>query len=779
MRKVILFLFVFVSFLQLFSQEEKKYISFAGFVQDTLTQEPLQYATVRLLDVQNNLCFGAVTDDKGAFNTDQIICKSYILITSFVGYKTDTIYVDSSCNKKNIRFVINLSPQLEQLSDVEIIAQKTGNTVTIDRDVFVPDSSQLRLSVTGLDLLDHVPGITVSQSDQSVTFMGDENILVLVNGVNSGRNLNAIDAKNIKQIETIKAPTPEYDSEINTVINIILKEEEKQGFYTILQLDYYTQNKYNNSNVQLDYNFKKIRIFGMYKLYLNNSISTSDAYRWNGREDSEYERISKSIGSRKLRSSHHTFQYGMDYRIDKNNLFNFTGQFQFQDGKGYPGFTENCYYRNDSLTNWNIVNSESLSNNKLQNYNLYYKHSFKNPKQQLSIITNFYNMSGNPSSKSNAMEYFAQDSSRQIIRTRNEDNNYYSTDTKVDYLHPFSENFDSQWGLQFTTRHIREKQYLNNEIIDNFNYQENRVMPYLNFIYRLNSFNFMAGLRAERQNFNFHNSTKVNKWNFLPSITILHNTKKIGNFRLSYRTTLQYPQYKALSPFVYYSADSLSISTGNPYLRPTKINTLDFTHSYQISQLYLSVSLYCKYTYDLPKMERIFLDNNVLFLKYENIENSQEYGIRFYGKNKFLKILTANMNATLSYLFFPQSEYNGFYYFVSPSIAIELPANFFITARATVTGKNRRYEGYYKFGPSINNISIKKNLFKDKASITFSILNIINKPAEFVTWNNDYYEHNLYTYKNFCLMLRFNYSFNYGKKYDEIKRELNMEHETK
>jgi hypothetical protein len=45
------------------------------------------------------------------------------------------------------------------------------------------------------------------------------------------KNINTIDAKEIKQIETIKDPTPEYDSEINAVINIVLKEEQKQGVY--------------------------------------------------------------------------------------------------------------------------------------------------------------------------------------------------------------------------------------------------------------------------------------------------------------------------------------------------------------------------------------------------------------------------------------------------------------------------------------------------------------------------------------------------------------------
>ena len=777
MKKVILCLLVFVNFFHLFSQNEK-YVSFTGFVRDSISQEPLQYATVRLLDEQHDLSYRAITDNKGSFNTNQITCKPYLLVVSFVGYKIDTIHLNSPCDKRNIRLFINLSPQIS-LSNVEVTAQKTGNTMAIDRDIFVPDSSQLRLSRTGLDLLDKVPGVIVSQSDQTITFMGDENVLVLVNGVNNKRNLNTIAAKDIKQIETIKNPTPEYDSEINTVINIILKEEQKQGFYTTLQLDYYTQNKYNNSNLQFDYNFKKVRLFGMYKINLQNSVSTSDIYLWNRDEDSEYKRISKTIDPRKSHSLDHTFQYGIDYRINKNNIFNFTGQFQIQNSKGHSRFTENYYYRNDTMTNWNSVNNESLSKNRLQNYNLYYKHSFENPKQQLSMVTNFYNMSGEPKSTSNTIEYFDQDSSHQIIQNRNENNNYYSTDTKVDYLHPFSKSLNTQLGAQLTTRSIREKNYSYQEVIDDFYYKENKIMPYCNFTYKLKSFNFMAGLRAEMQNFNFHDSVRVSKWNLLPSITVLYNTEKVGDFRLSYKTTLKYPQYRALSPFVYYSADSLSVSTGNPYLKPTKVNTLDFNHSYQISQLYFFSSLYCKYVYDFPRMKRTFLDDNVLFLKHENIENSQEYGMRFFGKNKFLKFLAVNINTTFSYLLFPKSEYNGFYYYVSPGMEIELPASFFITARATFSGKNRRYEGYYKFTPSINNISIIKNLFKNKGSITLSALNLINKPAEFVTWNDDYYERSLYTYENFCIMLRFNYSFNYGEKYDAIKRELNMEQETK
>jgi len=779
MRKIVLSLVMFFSFLQLFSQGEK-YVSFAGLVKDSISQEPLQYATIVLLDAKGVLCAGAITDDKGSFNIKQIACKSYMFISSFVGYKSDTIYIDSSCNKKNVRFSINLSPQMSQLAGFEITAQKTGTVMAVDRDIFVPDSIQLKSSQTGLDILDKVPGVFVSQSDQSISYLGDDNVLILVNGVSSGRNINTINPKDIKQIETLNAPTSEYSSEVNTVINIILKDEQTQGFYTIMQLDGYLPSRYNNSNIQLDYNFKKIRIFGLYKLYLNNSESTSrDTYRWNRNGDSEYERYSKFIDSHKSRSLNHTFQYGLDYRIDKNNILNFTGQVQIQNSLWFPSSTETDYYKDGIQTNWYTVSTGRQSKNILQNYNLYYRHSFKNPKQHLSISTNFYKMLGTPSSWSNTFGYFAADSSsRQIEQTRGETNHYYSTDTKVDYSHPFSKNFDSQWGIQFFTRNINEEQYLNNETIDNFLFNEYRIMPYFNLTYSLKSFTFMAGLRAEMQNFNFHDTVQVNKWNFVPSFSALYNTENAGSFKLTYRTSLNYPQYYSLSPFVTYATDSLYIYVGNPYLKPSKTNTLNFTYSYQISQWHLSFSTFWRHIYDRSKMTKTFLDNNVLFYKNENIDTSNEYCVNFYGKNKFFKILTISVSASLSYISYPEPDYGGFQYSVYPGIEIELPANIFISAQIPVAGKYYVYDGYLTFNRS-NHISVRKNLFKNKGSVTLSVLDLINLPMKFVYWDVDFYESGIETRKKFCVMLRFNYSFSYGKNYEVIRRELNMNEETK
>ena len=777
MRNIVLFLFVFMTAFHLFAQNEKL-SSLNVVVKDSITQEPLQYVVVKLMDNNNQLCYGTTTDDSGLVNIEQIACKSYVLITSLVGYKTDTINIDLSGDKKTHYFSISLSSRSVLLPSVAITARSTSSAMGIDCDIFVPDSAQLKSSTTGLDLLDKVPGVHVSKANQIVTFLGG-NVLILVNGVNNGRNLNAIDVNDIKQIETIKSPSPEYGSEVNTIINIILKEEQKQGFSTALQLDYYTQNKHNNSNLQLDYNFKKVRIFGMYKLNLQNTISDSETYRWNKDDSLQYEHISKDSDPSRSRSLNHTFQYGFDYRINENNLLNFTGQFQAQDRKSYLRGFEKYYYRNGDMTNWNIANSERESTNKLQNYNLYYRHNFKNPGQQLSITANFYYMSGKSHSNSNSMEYFIPDSSRQKAQSRGEDNNLYSTNIKIDYAHPFSKKISSQHGLQFATRNIREVQYINDKINNSFDYAEYRVMPYFNFICRLKSFSLMAGLNAEMRSFEFVESARVNKWSYVPSLTILYNTKKSGNIKLSYRMQLQHPQYRQLSPFVNYTTDSLMFSTGNPNLKPVKTNILTLNHSYQVSKLYLSTSLLYRYTYDILLMKRTFLDNNVLSMKYENVESSHDFGVSVYGSYKFFKFIVASIDMNFSYFLFPNSEYNGFYYDISPYVEFELPANFSITATATFRGKRRTYNGHFKYSPYIDDISIKKKLMKSRASITLSVLNSFQKRTEFIRWDADYYEHWQSIQNNFCVMLRFNILFNYGKKYNKINRELNMEQETK
>ncbi len=759
----------------------QKNVEFMGVVIDSVSAEKINFATIQLVDDSTNeLKCGVISDTLGRFKINKVERKKYKLIISCIGYETKKIHLDLS-NKRNYYYLkIYLIKGVKQLDEIEITAKQAGKNTNIDKIVFVPDSISLRNCKTGLDVLKKAPGVSVRRTDQAIKVMGNPNVLVLIDGATSNKDISSLSPKDIESIEVINNPSAKYDSDVANVVNVVLKEERKKGLKISTSLTYFHGEDYRSFNTfNIEYEFYKMRIFGTYKFRFNDLSSTIDTtVRQSLINSVNYENITNSYDNLSKMLGH-TAIYGFDYKINKKNFLNFTGKYEML------GFNDNWnylanYFENKKLMSNSTSNSDRDRENILQNYTLLYKRKFDKKSQELTFNTNVYLMNRQYDIIQKTKISHTDGSTTNSDRKTKTTNDNISINSKLDYSHPFSKKIYTDIGTQLYYRNIDNENRVNDKMSE-FNYKDLRSALYLVGTIKGEKLSFQTGVRAEKYDIQIYDTVKFSQWNYLPNVSLLYKLNSKNKLKISLNEKLKYPRFQMLIPFTYYSNDSSSVSSGNPYLRPEKFLNLELNYSYKNKHNFISSSIFYRKSRDLIGINTDIHSDNVLQSKYDNIAYSDKIGGYLYF-NSFLFNggIQLSVYNSLYYNTFPDKQYNGLTYSGYLSLELELPFEMFLLIDASYTGREYSYNGYFEEKPIIDEISITKSILKDRGEITLGLSEYFI-PYETVdkTWNNNYTEKNTLFANNKAIILSFNYFFRKGKKLKKIEKELNMEKDDK
>lgn len=777
MKVIFLSIIIILTTITFSFSQRTKHVQVYVKILDSLSNEKLEYATIQFCDaISHNMIYGGISDSLGRFVFDKVECKEYFVIISSIGYKTYKSKLKIPRKGNFYYHKVKLAKSVVKIDEVNVIAEQKGATVKIDKTVFIPDSLSLKNSTTGLDLLAKAPGVTVKKSDQSVKVLGNSNVLILIDGSNSDRSLIAIDPIDIERFEIIDNPSAKYDSDVANVINVILKEDRKKGL-KISAYNYYYHSEYyrNFSNLQIEYEYLKIRIFGRYKLKLNkyNFIDTTN--RISTVENIEYENNAYSLDNCN-NSTGNTFQYGFDYYINKKNLLNFTGKYENNIINSFSNYLTN-YNENSIPTHHSFAYSDYDKQYILQNYTLFYKKEFNKTNQELTFNTNYYIMDRNYETKQNTeFTYYDDNSITTSVRNENSKNLTNAINSKLDYSHPLNKKIYFDIGSQLYYRNINNN-HQTEDYLSLFKYKDFRTAFYCVATYKREKISFQAGVRAENFNINIYDTIKFSQWNYLPTLSILYNFDNKNKLKLIFNKKLKYPRFHMLTPFTYYSNDSLSFTFGNPYLKPEKFTNIELNYSYKKKYTFISTSLYYKRYNDLIGINTNLNNNNVRFNTYSNISASNKYGgfvhFQFF---LFKGLIQTSMYNTLFYNSFPDSRYNGLTYNMFFSLELQLPFDMYLIFDASYYGTEYFYNEYSYETPVIEEISISKSVLKDRGEITVGLADcFIPYIITDIAWTDDFREKNIFHENSNYIYIGFNYFFRKGKKIKKIKRELNME----
>ena len=221
-------------------------IRITGRIIDSLSRQPLQYATISLFKDQDpKPAGGGMTNNKGLFSLSGLAPGTYTLTVDIIGYGTRSLgpYTLSS-NKPQLALTdIAVGKKANELESVTVTAPRGLVQNKLDKMVYNVEKDVTSLGGVATDVLKKVPMVSVDV-DGNVDIMGNTNILFLINGRPSsifGNNLadalQSIPASQIKSIEVITSPGAKYDAEgTGGIINIVLKDNKLNGINGNLSL---------------------------------------------------------------------------------------------------------------------------------------------------------------------------------------------------------------------------------------------------------------------------------------------------------------------------------------------------------------------------------------------------------------------------------------------------------------------------------------------------------------------------------------------------------------
>ncbi|MCM1068084.1 MAG: outer membrane beta-barrel protein, partial [Muribaculaceae bacterium] len=248
-------------------------VTLFGKVCEAGTGEALMQASVRVLaQKDSSLVKGAVTNDKGRFRIEGLKSGKYIVEASYVGFTTQTR--DVSVGSEDVRLKpFELSESSIMLNEAVVRGIRTPIKVMEDTVEYSAESYKTQPNAVVEDLLKRLPGVEVG-SDGKITANGKEVTKILVDGkeffsddptvasrnlpVNMVEKLQVVDRKS-----DLARLTGVDDGEDETVINLTVKKDMKNGWFGNAEVGYGTDNRYRaNFNVNRFWNGNQITFLG-------------------------------------------------------------------------------------------------------------------------------------------------------------------------------------------------------------------------------------------------------------------------------------------------------------------------------------------------------------------------------------------------------------------------------------------------------------------------------------------------------------------------------------
>lgn len=288
--------------------------------------EPLIQASVRLLTAKDSTQVkGAVTDNDGNYRLSDVKNGSYILETSYVGYKSD--YKNLKVADKDIRLSpVTLAEASIMLNEATVVGIKTPIKVMQDTIEFNADSYKTQPNAVVEDLLKRLPGVEVD-SDGKITANGKEVKKILIDGkeffsddpkvasknlpVNMVEKLQVVDRKS-----DLARMTGVDDGDDETVINLTVKKGMNNGWFGNVEAGYGTDDRHKvNFNVNRFWNGNQFTILGG-----ANNINQL------GFSDGTAGRFNRFGGSNGITTSQ---VLGINFNVGKNEIFRVGGDVMY------------------------------------------------------------------------------------------------------------------------------------------------------------------------------------------------------------------------------------------------------------------------------------------------------------------------------------------------------------------------------------------------------------------------------------------------------------------
>jgi len=615
----------------------------SGQINDSITQEHIEYATVALHDQKNDkLTGGTITQKNGKFFLEKLKPGKYEVKISFLGYEDKTI---KNIEVKPPTFLVDLGkieihPSYESLGEVVVDGSTPRIDYKIDKKVINVGKQITSISGTAVDVLENVPSVKVD-IEGNVSLRGSSGFQVLIDGrpsvLDANDALQQIPASTIDNIEIITNPSAKFDPDGTAgIINIITKKNKLNGFSGIINANVGLYEKYGGDFL-LNYKKRNLNVFVGADYNVRNYPGSQTDKRTTFKNDTTF--LTYMTGDRERTRNMFGIRTGFDYNFGANNILG--GSFRFGD-RSMDG-TRNSNYLESRIPG-DFINQytnydESERGGKFYDAQANYQHKFKKKGHQLIAEIRYSSRDFKDNSTNELM-----DENGQIIdgKKNYEEGPSSRIRGKIDYTLPLSETNKFEAGYQARYSDSEEDtklEVLNTETGEyeeqeqysvNTTYLRNIHSLYAIYSGEIGKFGYQGGVRGEytfRDVVSGGQKFGIDRWDFFPSAHISYQFPKDHQVMASYTKRIDRPRGWYLEPFITW-VDAYTVRIGNPDLQPEYIDSYELSYLKKFEdKMMLSIEGYYRITHNKVERVRSVYENNIMLMGIENV--GQDYALGF------------------------------------------------------------------------------------------------------------------------------------------------------
>lgn len=688
--------------------------------------KPLSYANVVLLSLPDSVYVsGTISGEDGSF-TLEATSENQIVQISFLGYKT----VYKPINPANIG-IVQLVSDAQVLGDVVVKAYLPVTRIKGDAMVTGVAGTALEKAGTAEQMLDKIPNVTSKNGEINVFGRGTPEIYVNGRKLLDNSELDRLSAENIKSVEVVNNPGARYDAEVTSVIRIITKKAEGEGF----GFDNRAMFQYNrdwSALEQLNFNYRKNG------WDLSGMLYGSRMYGWIGKElvqdtylQEHWQQKSSTFND--WTSRNFNAQFAVNYTFNENSAF----------GIRYD-YHNTPYYKSLMETNTDVYRDGVLSENtyspniidkgsEYHQVNAYYNGKIKNWSIDLNL-DGYWDKSDKASYLDEKTQLAdGSDNNRYVSIFNDIENTLYAA--RLILSRPVWGG-DLSFGGEYTYTNRRNIN-LNPEGVvsdDDSRIRENMGAAFVEYSKKFGRVQALAGLRYEynvsdyfEKNIRVDEQSK-NFSNLFPTISIAIPINHL-NLQLAYRTDIARPSYWDLRSSMLL-INKYTYETGNPLLDPKFTHNLTLGATYRWLQLSVG---YNRVENDILNVTSLYDENDptIMLMSLANAEAynkifasvtlSPTIGIwkpqwRFQLNKQWFDIQTPQGNLSLNN---PMGT-------IIWNNNLSLPWGFMFDADFMYMSKGDMKNGRFLKPSWRIDLSLQKSLLNDKLNIRLDATNLFN-----------------------------------------------------
>ena len=781
-----------------------------GKVIDVETDGPLEYATVSLFSSQDStLVTGVITDMKGEFSLKTKPGKYYVVI-QFMGYEPKTININLK-DKVNLGNII-MRPDSALLEEVEVVAEKSTMTMTLDKRVFNVGKDVSSTAGNAIEVLDNIPSVNVDV-EGNVSLRGDSGVQILVDGKVSGLAgvstqdaLRSLQADMIEKIEVVTNPSVRYDAEGTAgIINIVLKKDKRKGFNASVDLrggfpvqwgekfikeDFPFQTGIGTS---FNYRFKKFNVFANYNFNYRDDIS--DGYTMTEYfEDCMFDptlknhddatQITEQLTYRNRNRKGHNLRGGFDYYFTDDDILTFSTMYRQSKGHNTPSVTYIDNFPFDGLQNFSRRTENWFNDRPMMEYTLSYDKYFGTKDNSLKASVRYFTNSDTEWSDIVDAEFLTQEDmdlnipSFSVNQHTHAQENQQNLQATVDFVHHYGFSV-VELGGKYTNQLINnnlmvtENDAILTDYTHDFDYNQQVAALYAIYGREFGRFSGQVGLRSEFTLIDTYLKDTEERndqryFDFFPTGHLNYSLTEVDQIQASYARRIRRPWYHQMAPFHSFN-DDRNIRMGNPALKPI------YTDSYEMSYLRfwdkgnINFTAYYRHSTDVIRHFTTVV-GDVSYSRPENFGISDDYGLELVGSLDIFKWW--NLNGSIN--FFKSNtvgDWNGRHYVTdSYNTFARLVAKFRFkkVCDFQITG---RYMGPreeplgYRDANYWCDFAASRDILDRNATISLNIRDVFgSRQHGGESWGDNFWQYSESTWSTTTVTLNFNYRINQQQK---------------